>query len=49
MAKFDIIFLLKIHALLKVIIQSFSKKLSLRNMKIELDIGFMFFKHFQID
>jgi hypothetical protein len=46
MAKFDIIFLLKIHALLEVVVLCFYKKL---NLKIELDMDFKFFKHFQID
>jgi hypothetical protein len=49
MAKLDIIFLLKIHALLEVVTLCFSKILNLKNIKIELDMDFMLFKHFQID
>jgi hypothetical protein len=46
---FDVVFLLKNHALLKALDLCFSKKISQINLKIELEMDIMIFKHFHID
>jgi hypothetical protein len=46
---FYVIFILKIQALLEVFVLCFSKKINLRKLQIDIDMDFMFLKHFYID
>jgi hypothetical protein len=43
---FDVIFILKIQALVEVLVLCFSKKINLRIFLIKLNMDFTFFKHF---